>query len=142
MMLTRRTTPDTWMSNFLDDLFLTPWTTTVRHSAPQLNVRENEHEYAMELAAPGLTKEQCNIHLNDDGQLVVKLEDKKEQTDNSNDRYLRHEFRQSNYCQAFLLPKDVNKDAITAHMEHGILLITLPKKDDTTAPANRLINID
>ena len=61
--------------------------------------------------------------------------------EDSNTRYLRHEFSYSKYEQTLILPDDVDKDKISAKVEHGVLTVSLPKMVETKAKLARQINI-
>lgn len=127
-MLVARRNDNNWMSNFFDDFFDTGMMPRMNATAPAVNVKENEHEYEMEIAAPGLKKEYCRVNLDKDGNLNVKIEDKFEhKEEDKKEHYLRREFNYSNYEQTYVLPDDVDKDKIAAKVENGILTVTLPK---------------
>ena len=93
---------------------------------PAVNVIENETDYKVEVAAPGMTKEDFNVHLEGDNQLVISME-KKNETKGDNSKYLRREFSYSKFQQALVLPDDVEKDNINAAVNDGVLTIDLPK---------------
>ena len=129
-----------WLDNEFNDMFSDDWFPTVSHrslTAPAINVKETDKDYELELAAPGSTKEDFQVNLDKDGNLVIKMEHKNEKKDeNKKDHYLRREFSYSNYQQALSLPDDVEKDKISAKVEHGVLHVIMPraaqvKKDDT-----------
>ena len=99
-------------------------------AAPAINVKEDERAYTMELAAPGIKKEFCRVSLNEEGNLCIAIESKTEhKEEDKKQRYLRHEFSYMNYQQNYSLPEDVVKDQIAAHVENGILTVTLPKQE-------------
>ncbi len=93
----------------------------------------NEKAFTMEVAAPGLKKEFCKVNINNEGNLVVKIENKAEHEEKScKDKgeqchYIRREFSYTNYEQTYILPDEVDKEAISAKVEDGILSIELPK---------------
>ena len=129
-----------WLDNEFNDMFSDDWFPTVSHrslTAPAINVKETDKDYELELAAPGSTKEDFQVNLDKDGNLVIKMEHKNEKKDeNKKEHYLRREFSYSNYQQALTLPDDVEKDKIFAKVEHGVLHVIMPraaqvKKDDT-----------
>jgi HSP20 family protein len=94
----------------------------------------------VEIAAPGMTKDDFRVELNADNQLIVCMEkrcdegDKKDccmEKDCDSDekhQYLRHEFSYASCRQVFNLPESIDRDHITAKMKHGVLHIKLPKK--------------
>ena len=122
-----RNTED-WLDNSFDDVFNDSWMPTMSTAAPAINVKENDKEYDVEVAAPGARKEDFNVNLDNDGNLVIKMEHKDEKKDeNKKEHYLRREFSYSNYEQALTLPNDVEKDKIEAKVDNGVLHITLPR---------------
>ena len=111
-------------------------------TAPAINVKETDKAYFVELAAPGMKKEDFNVHINDEGNLLIKME-KKEETkeDDKNARYLRREFSYSKFEQTLILPDDVEKDQIKARVEHGVLTVELPKHEEQKVKVSRQIEI-
>lgn len=117
-----------WLNNSFDDLFNEHWLNRTSVTAPAINVKENKDEYDVEVAAPGATKEDFNVNLDNDGNLVIKMEHKDDKKDeNKKEHYLRREFSYSNYEQDLALPDDVDAGGIKAKMENGVLRITLPR---------------
>ena len=117
-----------WLPEVFNDMFDNNWLVNTHITAPAVNVIENENEYLIEVAAPGMQKSDFHISTQDD-QLVISLE-KKEDDQKKVSHYLRREFNYSSYKQAFVLPDDVKIEQIGAKMEHGVLTITLPKKEE------------
>lgn len=116
-----------WLPSIFNDFFDNDWMFKTNTTAPAVNVIENETDYKIEVAAPGMTKEDFNIHLADDNQLVITME-KKNESKNDKSKYLRREFSYSKFQQALVLPEDVEKDHISASVNDGVLTIDLPKK--------------
>jgi HSP20 family protein len=89
-----------------------------------------------------MKKEDFNVHINDEGNLVIKLEQKQEhKEEDKNVRYLRREFSYSKYEQTLILPDDVKKDGISAKVEHGVLTVELPKLVEEKVKVSRQIDI-
>ncbi|MCI5742637.1 Hsp20/alpha crystallin family protein [Phocaeicola faecicola] len=126
MMPIRRNNQE-WLPSIFNDFFDNDWMFKTNTTAPAVNVIENETDYKIEVAAPGMTKEDFNIHLADDNQLVITME-KKNESKNDKSKYLRREFSYSKFQQALVLPEDVEKDHISASVNDGVLTIDLPKK--------------
>lgn len=124
MLPTRRS--QNWLPGIFNDFFGNEW--MEKSTSPAINIIENDKEYKVELAAPGLTKEDFNVRVTEENQLVVTMEKKQEQKDEQQDgRYLRREFSYSKYQQTLLLPDNVEQDKITASVQHGVLNILIPK---------------
>lgn len=144
MMPIRKYNNQNWLPTFFNDFFDNDWMEKANATAPAINVMEGEKEYKVEVAAPGMTKEDFNIHLGDDNELVITMEKKNEskETEKDNKKYLRREFSYSKFQQAFVLPEDVEKDKINATVNDGVLTIELPKRTpEEKAKVNRVIEI-
>ena len=113
-------------------------------TAPAINVIESDKDYKVEVAAPGMTKEDFNIHLSEDNELVISMEKKTEnkEEDKENKKYLRREFSYTKFQQALVLPDDVEKEKISANVTNGVLTIELPKRTpEEKAKINKVIEI-
>ncbi len=131
-----------WLPSIFNDFFDNDWMVRTNATAPAINVIENENDYKVEVAAPGMTKEDFNVHLGEDNELVITMEKKNETKDEGNKKYLRREFSYSKFEQAFVLPDDVEKDKISANVTDGVLTIELPKRTpEEKAKVNRVIEI-
>jgi len=126
-----RNNRNNWLDTAFNDLFDMDWTPRHVTTAPAVNVKESDKAFTMEIAAPGLKKELCSVNINNEGNLVVKIENKAQHEEKPQEgekhHYLRREFSYASYEQAYTLPDEVNKDAISAKVEDGILTIELPK---------------
>ena len=127
-----RNNRNNWLDTAFNDLFDMDWTPSRVATAPAVNVKESEKAFTMEVAAPGLKKEFCKVNINDEGNLVVKIENKAEHEEKSckeeeKFHYVRREFSYTNYEQTYILPDEVDKEHISAKVEDGILSIELPK---------------
>ena len=131
-----------WLPTVFNDLFDTEFMPKANCTAPAINVKENDKAYTVELAAPGMKKEDFNVHINDDGNLIIKMEQKQENKEEDKSvRYLRREFSYSKFEQTLILPDDVDKNKISAKVEHGVLTVELPKQEETKAKVARQIAI-
>ena len=133
MMPVRRT--QGWLPGILDDFFGNEWVDKTSSTAPAVNVIETDKEYKVEIAAPGLTRDDFKIDINEDNELTVSMEKKGEKNEESEKEgkkhtYLRREFSYSSFRQRMILPDNVNVDNIDAKMENGVLTIDIPKKTE------------
>ena len=110
-----------------------------RSTVPTVNIIESDDNYRLEMAAPGLKKEDFKINVEND-RLIVSSEKKTEASD-KNEKYTRQEFSYSSFLRSFTLPEVVNLEAINANYENGILSLTLPKKEEAKPKAPREIKI-
>ena len=133
---------NSWIPTVFNDLFNTEFMPKVSATAPAINVKETDKAYIVELAAPGMKKEDFNVHINDEGNLIIKMEQKEEKKDDEkNARYLRREFSYSKYEQTLILPDDVEREHIKARVEHGVLTVELPKQVQEKVKVSRQIEI-
>ena len=131
-----------WLPSVFNDLFDNEFMPKANCTAPAINVKETDKAYIVELAAPGMKKEDFNVHINDEGNLIIKMEQKEEKKDeDKSTRYLRREFSYSKYEQTLILPDDVEKDQIKAHVENGVLTVELPKHEEQKVKVSRQIEI-
>uniref|UniRef100_UPI004049B383 Hsp20/alpha crystallin family protein n=1 Tax=Flavobacterium sp. TaxID=239 RepID=UPI004049B383 len=106
---------------------------------PAVNIKKIENGYELELAAPGLKKEDFNLELNEDT-LTIFVENKKNESEETTE-YTRREFQYGAFKRTFTLPETVNEDEIKASYENGVLHIQLPNKEATLSKSKRLIEI-
>ena len=131
-----------WMPDEFNDFFDTDFMPRVNATAPAINVKESEKDYTVELAAPGLTKDDFNVNIDHDGNLHIKIENKSNsKEEDKKSHYLRREFSYSKYEQTLLLPDDVEKDKISASVNNGVLTVDLPKIEKKVEKATRQIEI-
>ena len=104
-------------------------------STPKMNITESDKDFEIEISAPGAKKEDMNLSIDSENNLVITLDTKeeKEESDAKDDtkkedrHYIRREFSRMQFKQMLALPENVKKEQINAKMEDGILRITLPK---------------
>ena len=119
-----------WFPNIFNDFFNDDWfpMRAVAATAPAITVKETEKNFTIEMAVPGMTKDDFKVHVNDKDQLVVSVEKKKEANEEDKDaKFLRREFNYTRFEQMLLLPENVDREKITAKVCSGVLHITLPK---------------
>ena len=125
-MISRRT-----FSPFLSDLFdddFIPVMNSRNGSMPAVNIREDEKNYVLDLAVPGIEKKDLKIDMNEDV-LTISSETKNE-SEESKDGYKRKEFSYSAFCRSFYIPENVNREKIEANYKDGVLTVSLPKQDE------------
>ena len=135
---TRKSFRPFYMSNLFDDDFF-PVFQNRTSSMPAVNIREDEKNYNLELAVPGMEKKDLKIDINEDV-LTISSESKQE-TEENKDGYKRKEFSFSSFCRSFYIPENVNRDAIEANYRDGILTVALPKQEEEKSKITRQINI-
>lgn len=122
-----------WLPSVFNDFFNDEWfpMRAIASNAPAINVKENDKSFDIEMAVPGMTKEDFRVHVNDKDQIVVSVEKKHESKDeDKSSKFLRRDFNYLRFEQALLLPENINRDAITAKVCSGVLHINLPKLEN------------
>ena len=126
MMPVRRS--QNWLPSIFNVFFDNELMAKANATAPAINVIETDKAYKLELAAPGMTKEDFSVRIDEENNLVISMEKKAENKEEKKDgRYLRREFSYSKFQQTMILPENVDKDHISAQVENGVLNIELPK---------------
>ena len=98
------------------------------YSVPAVNIKENENNFDIELAAPGLNKKDFSINLEKD--VLTVSSEKEVNNESENENYMRKEFGFSSFKRSFSVPETVNTEKIKASFKNGILNIELPKMDE------------
>lgn len=106
------------------DMFELP--TRYKDIMPAANVREEEGTYLLELAIPGLGKEDIKIEVN--GQLLTVSYEKEGQSEEKKDTFIRREFGHRSFKRSFTLPETADQENITASYENGVLSLSIAKK--------------
>ncbi len=136
--ITKRSFRPFYMPNIFDeDLF--PVVTNRTSSMPAVNIREDEKNYVLDLAIPGIDKKDLKIDINEDV-LTISSETKNE-SEESSDGYKRKEFSYSTFCRSFYVPENVTREKIEANYKDGILSVALPKMEEEKSKINRKIEI-
>ena len=128
MLPTMYSNNNNWIPSIFNDFFADPWVPSkIAGTAPAINVSEDNKEYKVEVAAPGMTKDDFKINVAND-ELVISMEKKDDSKDADKDKkYLRREFSYSKFEQHLTLPDNVERDKISAGMNDGVLTIDIPK---------------
>ena len=113
--------------------FLRPWSDWFNEPAwehalsmPAVNISESEKSYNLAVAAPGLKKDDFNVHV--EGNVLTVSSEKEESKEDKNEDYTRREYNYSSFSRSFTLPEEVKQDEIEAEYKNGELLLTLPKR--------------
>ncbi|HCQ17474.1 Hsp20/alpha crystallin family protein [Roseivirga sp. UBA1976] len=144
MALVRTSNPS--FSSLFDDFFNTElgdWRrqnySSTDTTLPKVNIKENDDAFMVEMAAPGMKKEDFNIQL--DNNLLTISSEKKEDSKDDNFRYSRKEFAYRSFQRAFTIPESADEQKIGAVYEDGILTITIPKKEEAKPQPPKTISI-
>lgn len=111
----------------------------IKAGAPAINIAENSDNFRIEVAGPGMKKEDFRIDLDND--LLTISSEKKESSEEKNEKYMRKEFSVCEFKRSFILPDTVDSGRIDASYSNGILAITIPKKEEAKEKEPRQIAI-
>lgn len=152
-MTPARRNQNNWLPSIFSDFLSPGWLEHRSTAAPAVNIIEDQTGYKVEIAAPGMTRDDFKVHINEDNELIVSVqkctdshgeekEGKKEGAKKPESTYLRREFSYMQFQQGLLLPDNIMRDKITARVENGVMTIEIPKMAASeTAPAARQIEV-
>lgn len=133
---------DRWLTDFVDTsrFFDSDWMKlNAAPALPAVNIKETEKEFMIEMAAPGMTKKDFEISI-ENGILNISAENKMEKEEKE-ENYTRREFNYTNFTRSFTLPENINEEKIVANYEDGILKLHLSKKQMTKLPPKKEIMV-
>ena len=129
--------------SFLDDMARPDWFGGLERlgdTVPAVNIKEQDKSFSVELAVPGMKKEDFKIELDKDV-LTVSAEISSESESEDEALYSRREFKYASFKRVFTLPKAIDKDQINASYTDGVLNLTLPKLEAAIPAPKRLVEI-
>ena len=136
------------VANLFDDLFsrdLWNWglanNSSTDTTLPAVNIRETGANFEVEMAAPGMKKDDFKVEL-ENNELRISSERRSETENKKDERYTRREFSYQSFQRSFMLPQNVvDVDHIHASYEDGVLRLVIPKKEEAKQKAPRMIEI-
>lgn len=131
---------DHFFGNDLFDNIFNSNFSAVNVNLPAVNIIESKENFRIEIAAPGLNKEDYKIDLHND--LLTISSEKKSENEEKNEKYMRKEFNYASFKRSFIIPDSANVDSINASYKNGILNVTIPKKEEAKEKAPRQISIN
>ncbi len=134
----------TFLPNLVDDffnkdVFPTIWNYNAEASIPAVNVVESKEDFKIEVAAPGLQKDDFKIDLHNN--VLTILSEKDDTHEEKDESYMRREFSYTSFKRSFALPHSVNTEKVTATHKDGILKVVIPKKEEAKEKPMRRIEI-
>jgi HSP20 family protein len=142
MTLIRRNVNSPFIPDWMEDFFsgeVNPFTKSRLSTVPMVNVFESDTDYRIEMAVPGMKKEDIKIKLDKD---VLEISaDKKDEVENSKETCTKREYTYNKFVRSFSLPEAADKNKIEAKSADGILIITILKKEEEMVKAPKDIQI-
>jgi len=136
---TRNAWPSLVEEFFNGDIFPRFFDAETRKSLPAVNIIESKDDYRIELAAPGLHKDDFKINL--ENNVLTVSSEKEENREKEEDKVMRKEFSYYSFSRSFTLPQTVNADKISASHKDGVLQISIPKREEAKEKPVREIKI-
>jgi len=130
---------DRFLNNELMDWNLSNFSST-NTSLPAVNVKETSDDYVIEVAAPGMSKKDFKVNFHNN--ILTISSEKTNEKDEKNENYTRKEFSYQSFQRSFTVPENVvNGEKIAAKYNDGILMISLPKREEVKPQPEREIKI-
>lgn len=141
-MMPAKKTQQNWLPSVFNDFFGNEWLATASSRVPAVNIKETPTEYSVEIAAPGLTKDDFKVNVDENNQLIVSVQKETDQEEKDDKgKYLRREFAYTQFQQTMILPDNVDKEKIVATAKNGVLVIDLPKRPTPPAGSGKQIEV-
>jgi HSP20 family protein len=137
--ITRRSFRPFYMTNFFNDDVFPMLSDNSKSSTPAVNIREDDSNYVLDFAIPGIDKKDLKIDMNEDV-LTISSEVKNESEENKNG-YKRKEFSFTAFSRSFYIPENVDREKIGANYKDGVLTVLLPKQEEEKNKINKTIEI-
>lgn len=128
-----------WLSDFIDNDRFFDSDFLRRQWVPAANVRETEKDFEIEVAAPGLSKKDFNITV--ENRMLTISSDKEEEKEEKEGNYTRREFSYRSFSRSFSLPEGVNEEDVKASYSDGVLRLNVPKKMTTDPKVRKAIEV-
>jgi len=130
-----------WFDNFFDNSletdFLSNFNTGI--TLPAVNIKETNNEFILELAIPGMKKSDFIIDV--ENKVLSISSEVKSENEEKNEIYTRREFGYSSFKRTFTLPDSIESDKVKASYKDGILMVTLPKREEAKQKPHKRIEI-
>lgn len=135
-------------NTLLDDFFakdIFDWSdknfSTIGSNLPSANLKETDTKLEVDLAAPGMKKEDFKVEINNHTLLISSEKKQEKEETRKKDNYHRREFNYQSFCRSFSLPEYIDENKVEASYKDGILHIGIAKKDAVTKNASKTISI-
>ena len=134
-----------WIPSLFDELFKPEFNRNIhqwnRTNVPAVNIKESEEDFTIEVAAPGLQKEDFKIEIDQEILTISSKKEHKQEDVSEKGRFTRKEFSFTSFQRSFTLPDTIQEDAIKAVYTDGVLHVTLPKLQEELHEAKKYIEV-
>lgn len=128
-----------WIEEFFGNDYAENYNEMSNYAVPSVNVTEHHDDFLVEVAAPGMKKEDFRIEL--DNKMLKITSEKKNEEEKQDHKVLRREFNYCAFKRTFILPDTVEAEKIDAKHEDGILKIRIPKREEAKVKPVKEIEI-
>lgn len=108
---------------------------------PAVNIREMDEEFVVEVAAPGMKRDDFKVEVDGDMLRISSERQDERKEENKDERYTRREFSYQSFMRSFNLPNTVEAEKIKAKYTDGVLHLSIPKKEEAKPKPSRVIKI-
>lgn len=131
------------VDDFLNDNFMSwPSRMNMSNNLPKVNISETDEQFTVEMAAPGMKREDFNVELDNDTLMISsETSHSNEEKDERSNSYTRREFGYESFRRSFYLPNTVEADKIKAKYQDGLLRLEIPKKEEAKRKPPKTIKI-
>ncbi len=115
------------------------WNDNLMETIPAVNIKENKDNFSIEMAVPGMKREDFKINL--EGDLITISSEKENESKEEQKGYTKREYNYSSFSRSFTLPAAANTDMINARYADGVLNLTIPKREEAAKAAAKKITV-
>lgn len=142
LMKINKTPVQSTLSRMMDDFFNgfgDMHESNLMATKPSVNIVENEDNFMVEVAAPGLDKKDFNVTVDDD--ILTISAERKDESEDKSGTFTRREFNYTSFSRSFHLPETCNSEKINANYKDGMLILEIPKREEAKKKPAKTIKI-
>jgi HSP20 family protein len=136
------------VNTLFDDFFskdVFDWTdknfTALGSNLPSVNLKETDNKLIVDLAAPGMKKEDFKIEIDNNVLMISSEKEEEKEESRKKDNYYRREFNYQSFCRSFVLPEYIDENKVEASYKDGILHIDIAKKEGGKKKNHKTISV-
>lgn len=128
-----------WVDDFFSATHWPDMETKLRVTMPAINVKEDDDQYIIDVAASGMEKKDFKLELNHN---VLTISAVKEEEKEEKKKFFRMEFNYASFSRSFTMPNTIKEEGIKASYQDGVLSISIPKKEEAKVKPLKQIDIE
>lgn len=130
------------LHRFFRNDFMNLWDGDATDTIPSINIKEEKDNYKIEMAAPGLKKEDFNIDIERNVLTISSEKENEKREDGEGEKFSRREYNYSSFSRSLSLPENADGSKIVAKYENGLLLLTIPKMGESENRQYKKITVE